>query len=107
MATSPSSNQASGPKYGDLKRRIIFLLLALVVYRIGAHVPVPGIDPDMLSRLFQEQQGGILGLFNMFSGGALSRFSVFALGIMPYISASIIMQLHPLLCRCCPMFSLR
>ena len=93
MATSPSSNQASGPKYGDLKRRIIFLLLALVVYRIGAHVPVPGIDPDMLARLFQEQQGGILGLFNMFSGGALSRFSVFALGIMPYISASIIMQM--------------
>ena len=93
MATSPSSNQASGPKYGDLKRRIIFLLLALVVYRIGAHVPVPGIDPNMLSRLFQEQQGGILGLFNMFSGGALSRFSVFALGIMPYISASIIMQM--------------
>lgn len=93
MATSPSSNQASGPKYSDLKRRIIFLLLALVVYRIGAHVPVPGIDPDMLSRLFQEQQGGILGLFNMFSGGALSRFSVFALGIMPYISASIIMQM--------------
>ena len=93
MATSPSSNQASGPKYGDLKRRVIFLLLALVVYRIGAHVPVPGIDPDMLSRLFQEQQGGILGLFNMFSGGALSRFSVFALGIMPYISASIIMQM--------------
>lgn len=93
MVTSPSSNQASGPKYGDLKRRIIFLLLALVVYRIGAHVPVPGIDPDMLSRLFQEQQGGILGLFNMFSGGALSRFSVFALGIMPYISASIIMQM--------------
>jgi len=93
VATSPSSNQASGPKYGDLKRRIIFLLLALVVYRIGAHVPVPGIDPDMLSRLFQEQQGGILGLFNMFSGGALSRFSVFALGIMPYISASIIMQM--------------
>lgn len=93
MATSPSSNLASGPKYGDLKRRIIFLLLALVVYRIGAHVPVPGIDPDMLSRLFQEQQGGILGLFNMFSGGALSRFSVFALGIMPYISASIIMQM--------------
>lgn len=93
MATSPSSNQASGPKYGDLKRRIIFLLLALVVYRIGAHVPVPGIDPDMLARLFREQQGGILGLFNMFSGGALSRFSVFALGIMPYISASIIMQM--------------
>ena len=93
MATSPSSNQASGPKYGDLKRRIIFLLLALVVYRIGAHVPVPGIDPDMLNQLFNQQQGGILGLFNMFSGGALSRFSVFALGIMPYISASIIFQM--------------
>ena len=93
MATSPSSNQASGSKYGDLKRHIIFLLLALVVYRIGAHVPVPGIDPEMLTKLFNEQQGGILGLFNMFSGGALSRFSVFALGIMPYISASIIMQM--------------
>ena len=94
MATSPISNkQASGSKYGDLKRRIIFLLLALIVYRVGAHVPVPGIDPGMLAQLFQEQQGGILGLFNMFSGGALSRFSVFALGIMPYISASIIMQM--------------
>ena len=72
---------------------MFFLLLALIVYRIGAHVPVPGIDPDMLRQLFNEQQGGILGLFNMFSGGALSRFSVFALGIMPYISASIIMQM--------------
>jgi len=94
VATSPISNkQASGSKYGDLKRRIIFLLLALIVYRVGAHVPVPGIDPGMLAQLFSEQQGGILGLFNMFSGGALSRFSVFALGIMPYISASIIMQM--------------
>jgi preprotein translocase subunit SecY len=70
-----------------------FLLLALVVYRIGAHVPVPGIDPVVLKDLFESQQGGILGMFNMFSGGALSRFSIFALGIMPYISASIIMQL--------------
>ena len=94
MATSPSSKQQSGlSKYGDLKGRLIFLALALVVYRIGAHVPVPGIDPDMLKQLFDEQQGGILGLFNMFSGGALSRFSVFALGIMPYISAAIIMQM--------------
>ena len=73
--------------------RSVFLLLALVVYRIGAHIPVPGIDPDQLHQLFQGQQGGILNLFNMFSGGALSRFTVFALGIMPYISASIIMQL--------------
>jgi preprotein translocase subunit SecY len=80
-------------KYGDLRRRLIFLLLALIVYRIGTHIPVPGINPDQLSQLFEGQQGGILSLFNMFSGGALSRFSIFALGIMPYISASIIMQL--------------
>ncbi len=80
-------------KFGDLRRRLVFLLLALVVYRIGAHIPVPGIDPAQLAQLFQGQQGGILSLFNMFSGGALSRFTVFALGIMPYISASIIMQL--------------
>ena len=93
MANSPSTKPTGWAKYGDLKGRLIFLLLALVVYRIGAHVPVPGIDPDMLRQLFNEQQGGILGLFNMFSGGALSRFSVFALGIMPYISASIIMQM--------------
>jgi preprotein translocase subunit SecY len=71
----------------------MFLLLALVVYRIGAHIPVPGIDPNQLQQLFKGQQGGILSLFNMFSGGALSRFTIFALGIMPYISASIIMQL--------------
>ena len=93
MATSPSSTLGNTGKYGDLKRRLIFLLLALVVYRVGTHVPVPGIDPETLRQLFQQQKGGILGLFNMFSGGALSRFSVFALGIMPYISASIIMQM--------------
>ncbi|MBE0600050.1 MAG: preprotein translocase subunit SecY [Burkholderiaceae bacterium] len=80
-------------KSGDLKQRLLFLLMALVVYRVGAHIPVPGIDPDQLASLFRSQQGGILGMFNMFSGGALSRFTVFALGIMPYISASIIMQL--------------
>jgi len=78
---------------GDLKSRLWFLLGALVVYRVGAHIPVPGIDPAALEQLFRSQQGGILGMFNMFSGGALSRFTVFALGIMPYISASIIMQL--------------
>jgi len=89
-----SANQlAKSGKFGDLRRRLIFLLLALVVYRIGTHIPVPGIDPDQLHELFKSQQGGILSLFNMFSGGALSRFTVFALGIMPYISASIIMQL--------------
>ena len=83
----------SGNKYGDLKRRLWFLLGALVVYRIGTHIPVPGINASVLADLFKEQSGGILGLFNVFSGGALSRFSIFALGIMPYISASIIMQL--------------
>jgi len=80
-------------KYGDLKRRLLFLVGALIVYRIGAHIPVPGIDPVTLAALFRSNQGGILGMFNMFSGGALSRFTVFALGIMPYISSSIIMQL--------------
>ncbi|MDO9227304.1 MAG: preprotein translocase subunit SecY [Pseudomonadota bacterium] len=80
-------------KMGDLKSRLWFLLGALIVYRIGAHIPVPGIDPATLEQLFRSQEGGILGMFNMFSGGALSRFTVFALGIMPYISASIIMQL--------------
>ncbi len=92
MATVSAQNNKSD-KYGDLRRRLMFLLLALVVYRVGAHIPVPGIDPNQLQQLFQGQQGGILSLFNMFSGGALSRFTVFALGIMPYISASIIMQL--------------
>mgnify|MGYP000974673714 CR=1 FL=1 len=92
MATSAQQLAKSG-KFGDLRRRLVFLLLALVVYRLGAHVPVPGIDPGQLQALFKGQQGGILSLFNMFSGGALARFTVFALGIMPYISASIIMQL--------------
>ncbi|NVO05803.1 MAG: preprotein translocase subunit SecY [Rhodoferax sp.] len=92
MATSAADIAKTG-KFGDLRRRLVFLLLALVVYRTGAHIPVPGIDPSQLQQLFKGQQGGILSLFNMFSGGALSRFTVFALGIMPYISASIIMQL--------------
>ena len=93
MATGAIGTIGKTGKYGDLRRRLLFLLMALLVYRVGTHVPVPGIDPDQLRQLFQSQQGGILGLFNMFSGGALSRFSVFALGIMPYISASIIMQM--------------
>lgn len=94
MATTTNATQlAKSGKFGDLRRRLTFLLLALVVYRIGTHIPVPGIDPNQLAQLFKGQQGGILNLLNMFSGGALSRFSVLALGIMPYISASIIMQL--------------
>jgi preprotein translocase subunit SecY len=92
LATNATTLAKSG-KFGDLRRRLVFLLLALVVYRIGTHIPVPGIDPGQMAELFKSQGGGILNLFNMFSGGALSRFSVLALGIMPYISASIIMQL--------------
>ncbi|MBT2773671.1 preprotein translocase subunit SecY [Halomonas sp. ISL-60] len=84
---------AMGSGLSELWARLRFVLLAIVVYRIGAHIPVPGINPDQLAALFREQQGTILGMFNMFSGGALERMSVLALGIMPYISASIIMQL--------------
>jgi preprotein translocase subunit SecY len=93
IASPNLSSMKSGSKFADLRRRLIFLVLALLVFRIGAHIPVPGIDPDQLAQLFDSQSGGILGMFNLFSGGALSRFTVFALGIMPYISASIIMQL--------------
>ena len=92
MATANSALGMTG-RFGDLRRRMLFLLGALIVYRIGAHIPVPGIDPVVLEELFKAQRGGILDMFNMFSGGALSRFTIFALGIMPYISASIIMQL--------------
>ena len=93
MANPQAAALGKTGKFGDLWRRLWFLLGALVVYRIGAHIPVPGIDPVKLAELFQGQQGGILGVFNLFSGGALSRFTLFALGIMPYISSSIIMQL--------------
>lgn len=92
MATHAQNIGKTG-KFGDLKKRLLFLLGALIVFRTGAHIPVPGIDPNVLADLFKSQQGGILGMFNMFSGGALSRFTIFALGIMPYISSSIIMQL--------------
>jgi preprotein translocase subunit SecY len=96
MALAPNnkaSTPATGGKFGELRQRLVFLVLALLVFRLGAHIPVPGIDPDQLAQLFSGQKDGILGMFNLFSGGALSRFTVFALGIMPYISASIIMQL--------------
>jgi preprotein translocase subunit SecY len=96
MALAPTTNTgtaSAGGKFGELRQRLIFLVLALLVFRLGAHIPVPGIDPDQLAQLFAGQKDGILGMFNLFSGGALSRFTVFALGIMPYISASIIMQL--------------
>lgn len=80
-------------QFGELRARLLFVLGGFIVYRIGAHIPVPGIDPDALAAMFAQQSGSILDMFNMFSGGALMRLSVFALGIMPYISASIIMQL--------------
>jgi preprotein translocase subunit SecY len=80
-------------KFADLKKRVWFLIGALIVFRIGAHIPVPGIDPTELAKLFKSNQAGLLTMVNMFSGGALSRFTIFALGIMPYISASIILQL--------------
>jgi preprotein translocase subunit SecY len=79
--------------FSDLKYRLLFVLLAIVVFRIGSYIPVPGLNPQRLQELFNGQQNNIVGLFNMFSGGALMRFSIFALGIMPYISASIIVQL--------------
>jgi len=80
-------------KFAELKRRIWFLIGALVIFRIGAHIPVPGIDPIQLAKLFKSSQTGLLDMVNMFSGGALSRFTIFALGLMPYISSSIILQL--------------
>ncbi|MCB1813178.1 MAG: preprotein translocase subunit SecY, partial [Candidatus Competibacteraceae bacterium] len=80
-------------KMTELRQRLLFLLGAIVVFRIGSFIPVPGIDPTAMAALFEQQRGTILDMFNMFSGGALARLSIFALGIMPYISASIIMQL--------------
>jgi len=87
---SPAGNQGG---LSELWSRLRFVLIAILVYRIGAHIPVPGINPDRLAAMFEQNQGTILSMFNMFSGGALERMSILALGIMPYISASIIMQL--------------
>ena len=80
-------------KFGDLKKRLVFLLGALVVFRIGGHIPVPGVDAVALAKLFEGARDGIFGMLNMFSGGSLERFTIFAIGIMPYISSSIIVQL--------------
>ncbi|STZ77289.1 preprotein translocase subunit SecY [Bergeriella denitrificans] len=91
MANQQSSSGLS--KFGDLKKRLLFLLGALIVFRIGAHIPVPGVDAVALAKLYESAGNGILGMLNMFSGGSLERFSIFAIGIMPYISASIIVQL--------------
>ncbi len=97
MAKQPKQNPADAAKaagkFSELKNRILFLVGALIVFRAGTFIPVPGVDPAALAAFFDQQAGNILGLFNLFSGGALSRFGIFALGIMPYISASIIMQM--------------
>lgn len=90
---SLGSGLASGG-LSELKKRLLFVLICIMVYRIGAYIPVPGLDPVAIARLFQQHEGGILGMFSMFSGGALSRMTVFALGIMPYISASIVIQMY-------------
>ena len=89
----------------DLRKRFLFLLGALIVFRIGAHVPVPGVDAAALAQLYKDQGGGILGMLNMFSGGSLERFSIFAIGIMPYISASIIM-IQEIIVQHCFLFKL-
>src|SRR5271155_1349225 len=97
MASSDSlaanMNLAAFGKATELKNRIWFTLLALIVYRIGTYIPVPGIDPVTLGELFKQHGGGVLGMFDMFSGGALKRMTIFALSVMPYITASIIVQL--------------
>ena len=93
MAVNQQSLAGAQAGVQELLRRLLFVLIALLVYRIGTHIPVPGIDPERLRALFEQNQGGILELFNMFSGGALERMSILALGVMPYITASIIMNL--------------
>lgn len=93
MATPNIGSALSQGGLAELKRRLLFVLMAIIVFRIGSHIPVPGLDPDKLAHLFSQSQGGIFGMFNMFSGGAFQRATVLALGVMPYISSSIIMQL--------------
>ncbi len=93
LGMNPAAALGEATRFSDLRQRLLFLIGALIVYRIGTFIPVPGIDPEALARFFEQQQGTILSVFNMFSGGALERLSIFALGIMPYISASIIMQM--------------
>ncbi len=94
MAQAGIGNLAGGMgKFTELRQRLLFVVGALIVYRIGCYVPVPGVNPDAMLAMMQQQGGGIVDMFNMFSGGALHRFSIFALNVMPYISASIVMQL--------------
>ena len=91
--TNPAAALAEAGRLGDIRSRLLFLLGALVVYRVGTFIPVPGINPAAVARYFTDQSNTILGIVNTFSGGALSRLSIFAMGVMPYISASIIIQM--------------
>jgi preprotein translocase subunit SecY len=91
--TNPAAAFGDAARFGEIRNRLLFLIGALVVYRIGTFIPVPGIDPAQVARFFSDQSNTILGIVNMFSGGALSRLSIFAMGVMPYISASIIIQM--------------
>ena len=98
MATSPSNSSpvaslGDSARFGEIRSRLFFLIAALVVYRIGTFIPVPGINPARVASFFQDQSNTIFGVVNMFTGGALSRLSIFAMGVMPYISASIIIQM--------------
>ena len=94
MAQAGIGNLAGGMgKFTELRQRLLFVVGALIVYRIGCYVPVPGVNPDAMLAMMQQQGGGIVDMFNMFSGGAVERMAIFALNVMPYISASIIVQL--------------
>lgn len=101
MAKQPKNNgmnaESTAGKSGELRKRFAFLAGALIIFRAGTFIPVPGVDPAALASFFDQQAGNMLALFNLFSGGALSRFGIFALGIMPYISASIIMQMSSMI----------
>jgi len=91
--SNPAAALGEAARFGEIRGRLLFLVGALVVYRIGTFIPVPGINPSEVARFFSDQSNTILGIVNMFSGGALSRLSIFAMGVMPYISASIIIQM--------------
>ena len=93
QSNNPVAALGEATRLTELRNRFLFLIGGLIVYRVGTFIPVPGIDPVALARFFQDQQGTILSMFNMFSGGALERLSILALGVMPYISASIIVQM--------------
>src|ERR1700733_1362316 len=93
MTNNPAAALGEASRFSEIRGRLTFLVLGMVVYRIGTYIPVPGINPDAVARFFQDQSTGILQIANMFSGGALQRLSIFAMGVMPYISASIIIQM--------------